>query len=273
VLEPGAWGCVFGSPRLYHRMMINAEDAGFRLRDTICWLYGSGFPKSKNLGHLGTALKPAWEPIALIQKPQARVTRYLDIRAGRIATDFAERSEAWKRSGHSAKPGADKIAAPPGRGINLDAAGRWPANLVLDEEAGALLGSEARFFYWPILGTGELVGRPEGQEGLSNPRAGAGRGGNRRNPHPTIKPKALTGWLARMLRGNATKPLLVPYAGVGSEILGAIPTWNRVVGIERDLRYCQIARDRIRNETSTCSVYAKENGETTTWKRCNPYRG
>ena len=39
----------FGS-RTYHRGVIPIEDAGFEIRDQLMWLYGSGFPKSHNIG-------------------------------------------------------------------------------------------------------------------------------------------------------------------------------------------------------------------------------
>jgi len=31
-------------------MAVNIEDAGFEIRDQIMWVYGSGFPKSHNIG-------------------------------------------------------------------------------------------------------------------------------------------------------------------------------------------------------------------------------
>ncbi len=46
VLKPGAHMLVFGGTRTSHRMVCAIEDAGFEIRDTLCWLYGSGFPKS-----------------------------------------------------------------------------------------------------------------------------------------------------------------------------------------------------------------------------------
>ena len=46
VLKPGAWGLVFGGTRTWHRLACALEDAGFEIRDTLMWLYGSGFPKS-----------------------------------------------------------------------------------------------------------------------------------------------------------------------------------------------------------------------------------
>jgi site-specific DNA-methyltransferase (adenine-specific) len=49
-LKPGGHLLSFGGTRTYHRMVVNMEDAGFEIRDQIMWLYGSGFPKSLNVG-------------------------------------------------------------------------------------------------------------------------------------------------------------------------------------------------------------------------------
>ena len=49
-LKPGGYLLAFGGSRTFHRIACAIEDAGFEIRDTICWLYGSGFPKSMNIG-------------------------------------------------------------------------------------------------------------------------------------------------------------------------------------------------------------------------------
>ncbi len=49
VLKPGAHLLAFGGTRTYHRMACAIEDAGFEIRDSIHWLYGSGFPKSMDV--------------------------------------------------------------------------------------------------------------------------------------------------------------------------------------------------------------------------------
>jgi DNA modification methylase len=46
VLKPGGHLLAFGGTRTYHRLAAGIEDAGFEIRDTIAWMYGSGFPKS-----------------------------------------------------------------------------------------------------------------------------------------------------------------------------------------------------------------------------------
>ena len=69
LLKPGGHLLAFSASRNYHRMAVAIEDAGFEIRDQIMWIYGSGFPKSLNLGDgWGTALKPAHEPIVMAKK-------------------------------------------------------------------------------------------------------------------------------------------------------------------------------------------------------------
>jgi DNA modification methylase len=50
VLKPGGHLLAFGGTRTYHRLTCAIEDAGFEIRDEIAWLYGSGFPKSLDVG-------------------------------------------------------------------------------------------------------------------------------------------------------------------------------------------------------------------------------
>ncbi len=50
LLKPGGHLLAFSGSRTYHRMAVAIEDAGFEVRDMIEWVYGSGFPKSLNIG-------------------------------------------------------------------------------------------------------------------------------------------------------------------------------------------------------------------------------
>jgi site-specific DNA-methyltransferase (adenine-specific) len=50
LLKPGGHLLAFSASRNYHRMAVAIEDAGFEIRDQMMWLYGSGFPKSQNMG-------------------------------------------------------------------------------------------------------------------------------------------------------------------------------------------------------------------------------
>ncbi len=51
VLKPGGHLLAFAGTRTQHRMAVRIEDAGFEIRDMIAWVYGSGFPKSHNVGN------------------------------------------------------------------------------------------------------------------------------------------------------------------------------------------------------------------------------
>ena len=55
VLKPGGHIAAFGGTRTWHRLAVAIEDAGFEMRDSLAWLYGSGFPKSMNVGKAITA--------------------------------------------------------------------------------------------------------------------------------------------------------------------------------------------------------------------------
>jgi len=65
VLKPGGHLLAFGGTRTWHRLAVAIEDAGFDIRDSIAWMYGSGFPKSldvskaidKNNGEAGRLWK------------------------------------------------------------------------------------------------------------------------------------------------------------------------------------------------------------------------
>jgi site-specific DNA-methyltransferase (adenine-specific) len=143
VAKPGAHLVAFGGSRTHHRMACAIEDAGWEIRDTIMWLYGSGFPKSLNVGDgRGTALKPAHEPIVLARKPLigtvaenlARFgTGVLNIDACRVdpTGESRERVSEASQDRRYTENGGTNFAATPGiRGG--DPAGRWPANIIHD---------------------------------------------------------------------------------------------------------------------------------------------
>lgn len=49
VLKPGGHLVAFGGSRTWHRLAAGVEDAGFELRDSLMWIYGSGFPKGMDV--------------------------------------------------------------------------------------------------------------------------------------------------------------------------------------------------------------------------------
>ena len=55
ILKPGGHMLVFGGTRTFHRVAVAIEDAGFEIRDSIAWCYGSGFPSRKISQRLSTS--------------------------------------------------------------------------------------------------------------------------------------------------------------------------------------------------------------------------
>ncbi len=149
VAKPGAHLVAFGGTRLYHRMACAIEDAGWEVRDCLSWLYGSGFPKSHNGPWGGTALKPAWEPVVLARKPldgtvAANHLRHgvggLNIEQCRVEGAF---KSGWSDSGSRASENRSMSGSNTERDPKPDNPnGRWPANLILDAEAGAMLDAQ-----------------------------------------------------------------------------------------------------------------------------------
>ncbi len=103
---------------------------------------------------------------------------------------------------------------------------------------------EAGLDHLPVRTGGELTDRVDGSDGLNSPRAGAGRGGGRRNHHPTVKPIALMRYLVRLVTPTGGI-VLDPFCGSGSTIAAAVLEGFNAVGIELDPDYADIARARV----------------------------
>jgi len=197
VLKPGGHLLSFAGSRTYHRIAVNIEDAGFDIRDQIMWIYGSGFPKSLNIGKavdklqgnvredlgemeqpasnkaggnslnmskmgmpdtarisegnsayegLGTALKPAHEPIVVARKP---------ISEKNIALNVLKWGTAGINIDGCRIESSEKLARPINDADNKvygnfdnfgnphEPQGRFPANIIFDEEAGRMLDEQS----------------------------------------------------------------------------------------------------------------------------------
>lgn len=267
VLKPGGHILSFGGTRTYHRMVVNIEDAGFEIRDQLMWLYGSGFPKSHNIGKavdklegneretigdnpnhrktagllelgfqdgkesstitkgnskyegFGTALKPANEPICLARKPLSEKS-------------IAENVIKWNTGGINIDGCRISHNEPIRTMKELKEDGRFPANLLLDEEAAELLdeqsGSSSRFFYVA------KVSKKERNLSTDN------------NNHPTVKPINLMTYLCRLITPQGGI-VLDPFMGSGSTGIAARLEGFRFLGMELDEDYFKIAEARIDN--------------------------
>ncbi len=247
----------------------------------MCWLYGSGFPKSHNGPWGGTALKPAWEPVIVARKPLSgtvadNVQRYgtgaLNIDGCRVGGNEGR----WPAN--VLHDGSDEVVAGfPQTNSNAraskggDAGTSWFTG---DRKNGAFTiddsGSAARFFYCAKAsrtdreeGCDHLPARivntdtPPGTLGANSPRAGAGRlhVEGVRNFHPTVKPTDLMRYLCRLV----TPPnglVLDPFCGSGSTGKGAVLEGFRFVGIDLDPAHVAIAEARCQFAADTVDEQA-----------------
>jgi site-specific DNA-methyltransferase (adenine-specific) len=183
VLKPGAHLVAFGGTRTWHRIACAIEDAGFEIRDSLAWMFGQGFPKSLDVSKAGagiewqgwgTALKPFFEPVILARKPLvgtvaatviAHGTGAINVDGCRIGTDGGTRS--------TGEPNFKNNIF--GRGMGglayESAGGRWPPNVLLDEEAARMLDEQSGAVgaAAPVLGTEPSAAVR--RDGITNERA------------------------------------------------------------------------------------------------------
>ena len=323
VLKPGGHLLAFGGTRTWHRLACAVEDAGFEIRDSIAWMYGSGFPKSLDVSKAidkgegywrgkagdvttgnasmgrpnyertpkgdpitadaaawqgwGTALKPAFEPIVVARKPlngtvAANVLAYgtgaLNVDGCRIGGD-PDRASGWSKTGSKGGPN-DAMS-----GDNYDRdpkpdnpAGRWPANVILDESQSAELDAQSgvsssvqsvRLRAGAVIGNGQTHGTfiaSRDNIGGFNDSGGASRffytakANTHERPridgsaHPTVKPLDLMRYLVRLI----TPPggtVLEPFAGSGTTAEACIVEGFKCIAIERDADYLPLIVQRI----------------------------
>jgi len=207
----------------------------------------------------GTALKPACEPITMARKRIDKKTvaaNMLAWRTGAINVDGCRiEGEAWKP--HQATGLAKNKFFTDGEAAIIDKAphdqGRWPANVLLDEEAAAMLGEESRFFYCAKASRAEREAGLEGFELQESDKFGDDEWGRRernvahaRNAHPTVKPLSLMRWLCRLV----TPPgglIVDPFAGSGTTVIAAGLEGFSCIGIEKEEEYVRIAQARVKH--------------------------
>lgn len=123
VLKPGGYLLAFGGSRTFHRIACAIEDAGFEIRDTIMWLYGSGFPKSMNIG-LAVDKKNGIESKIIGSAKSGVSSRAYQSEATTTAGQYEikEAQNEWKGWGSCLKPSFEPIivARKPFKGSLVD---------------------------------------------------------------------------------------------------------------------------------------------------------
>ena len=112
VLKPGGHMLAFGGTRTWHRLAVAIEDAGFELRDSIAWMYGSGFPKSLDVSKaIDKAAGVEREALGLARGAGTSNTESL----GKFAPEYVSTApatpdaERWQGWGTALKPAFEPV--------------------------------------------------------------------------------------------------------------------------------------------------------------------
>jgi site-specific DNA-methyltransferase (adenine-specific) len=173
-------------------MAVAIEDAGFEIRDVICWHYGTGMPKSMDVGKVmglrnadagrrwkgwGTSLKPGTEFWTLARKPlcestvATNVQRFgvggLNIDDSRIYGGDIQGGKyvvkRFKPGGQLAKDGGKWHSGKNDAKLYVGErnAGRFPANVILDEFAAYEMDRQSG-----LLVSGKPVGKRKAKNNI-----------------------------------------------------------------------------------------------------------
>ena len=211
-IKPGAVLLAFAATRNYHRMATAIEDSGFEIFDMINWIYGSGFPKRKNL------LKPAHEPIVMARKG---VNKELNLDECRVPLSDNDDPKNWHSNREKQeydntenvyKLGMKEISS------KQNEKGRWPANVIHD----GLEEDWSKYFYCTKASKKEKSD----------------------TEHPTVKPINLMRYLVKLVTPKDGL-VLDPFAGTGTTGEACILEGRNYYLIEKTKKYISDIEKRI----------------------------
>jgi site-specific DNA-methyltransferase (adenine-specific) len=348
VLKPGGHLLSFFGTRTQDLGTLAIRLAGFEIRDSIAWLYGSGFPKSLNIGKAitalektggsqpknlrqarmgedykptgqkdyekgrmfstdienddtetqhtvngekyagwGTALKPAHEPITVARKPLSETTVAnnvlkwgtggLNIDASRIGTSGATKGIGKEPT--RIKKGEGSFSY--GHKIESLNTGRFPANIMLDEEAAQMLDEQSgvsgtsttKLYDGPAsqnvnVGGGQINIRHNDSGGASRffyvakaSKKDRNEGLEETNFHPTVKPTALMEYLIKLVTPTGGT-VLDPFTGSGSTGKAALLNGFKFIGCEMTEEYLPIIEGRLNFAEKKVSEKLSKNSDT-----------
>lgn len=267
-LKPGAFGLIFSSIRLMHRLMVNLEDGGFLIKDVLFWSYLNGMPKSRNVGLMidkelniesekigeykyvqgykkngannyktkqkfklspssklgkeyngaGLGLKPAYEPIILIQKPLEK-----GLNVAQNIIKYKTGSLNFEETRIPYENGENKV------GHNPHPKGRIPSNIIRTDK---MHDKYNKFFLVPKV--------RQNKDDF--------------NFHPTLKPVDLMVHLVKLCTLKNQK-VLDPFMGSGSTGLACINLKRKFIGYELDNGYFNITKKRLENKEKTPTLF------------------
>lgn len=276
VLRPGAFLLAFGHTRVYHRLGCQLEDAGFEIKDCLCWGYATGNPRPLNIDRAidrdakeevdtesgvyepsteaakawqgwANNLKNSWEPIVMAQKPLEG--RYIDnvqkYNVGGLNIDECRipfRDEKDQKTLESFRHFAGKDYGDE-RYFSANSGGAKQCNIHPGGRWPAnLIWLDTLFAEYDHI---FMVPKPSRRE----------KGDY--NDHPTVKPIEL---MERLIRLVTPRPSIVgekvivldPFAGSGSTGVAAKNLRRSFEGYENDPKSFKIAMRRMKEKASNC---------------------
>ncbi len=269
VMKPGAYGVVFSSVRLMHRLMVALEDAGFAIRDVIFWAYLNGMPKSQDISlGIDRELGCESEVVGEYQYVQGYRNGGATARAsgGQHAGDYrvaqpkrklrptSVPGKRYRGAGLGIKPAYEPIILVQ----KPRAAGLTVVQNVLKYGTGALNLEETRI---PLAADESPVGHnphPLGRVCANQLRTMPLHDGYDKffmipkvrqhkeafNHHPTLKPVELMEHLVSLVSFEE-QTVLDPFAGSGSTGVAALQRKRHFVGYEKDTSYYEIMNKRL----------------------------
>ena len=204
VLKPGGHLLAFGGSRTWHRLAAGIEDAGFEVRDSIAWLYGSGFPKSLDVSKAIDKLDASAERLARSH----RFTAWM--RSTGLTAQRIDELTATNMGGHylSAKsqpavPTAElfEVLRP-----HLGDVPEWVERLVVERDV------ESRNF----AARGSTKTHAEGITRGTSGAGGGGEGAEAKDVPHTPEAAAWQGW------GTALKPAFEPIVVARKPLAGTV---------------------------------------------------
>lgn len=208
-------------------------------------------PAAKKWEGWGTALKPAHEPIVVAQKPISEKTIEFNILKWGVGAINILASKIGSERLKAAAQGKASVTSFHMEGsVTPERIGRWPANILFDENASRLF-ENSKFFYVAKPSPSErnagleaLKSKPTQHDGRPNPVDVPQQRGQNQNHHPTLKPIKLMEYLVRLV----TPPggtVLDPFMGSGTTGCAAVNLGFEFVGCELSPEYFEIATKRI----------------------------
>ena len=285
LLKPGGHLLAFSASRNYHRMAVAIEDAGFEIRDQIMWIYGSGFPKSHNIGKQVDKIQGNEREVVGKGKPMSSLgVLHDDSWESDSNYNETKGDTEWEGWGTALKPAhepivlarkpiseksiADNVLEWRTGAINIDGCRIESEDVSVDRKrANRNPRTDDSVFNKSTTGfrseTQEFADAdPRGRfpsnlihNGIDTdwaryfycPKVSKTERNNSalQNTHPTVKPIELMKYLCRLVTPKGGT-VLDPFMGSGSTGMAAKDEGFDFIGIEKEREYYKIAEARIK---------------------------